>query len=76
MLYYYKNEAQQDSVVRVDAMLKMFNELATPKDMKKAVPMPNTGDHVIGSYIKSADVEGVEREVSAFMSNTLRMKAK
>ncbi|MBP8067823.1 MAG: alpha/beta fold hydrolase, partial [Pedobacter sp.] len=29
MLYYYKNETEQDPVVKVDAMLKMFDELGT-----------------------------------------------
>lgn len=74
MLYYYKNEVQQDSVVQVNAMLKMFDELGTFADQKKKVAMPNTGDHVLGSYIKSKDYQGVEAEITKFMINVLKMK--
>ncbi len=35
--------------------------------------MPNTGNHVIGSYIKSKDVEGVERETAKFFSEVLQL---
>lgn len=76
MLYYYKNEAKQDSVVRVDAMLKMFDELGTPKEKKAAKAMPATGNHVLGSHIKSADINGVKHEIALFMTNTLHMKSK
>ena len=71
MLYYYKDNVHQDSVVRVDAMIKMFNQLGTPSNLKRAISMPKTGNHVIGSYIKSNDIEGVEREVEKFMVEVL-----
>jgi esterase/lipase len=74
MLYYYKDPVHQDSVVKVDAMLKMFDELSTPDKLKKAIAMPDAGNHVLGSYIKSADVEGVTREITNFMKTTLQMK--
>lgn len=67
MLYYYKNEAEQDPVVRVDAMLKMFHELGTPTTQKQKVALPNTGNHVIGSAITSKDIEGVKRAMSDFI---------
>lgn len=73
LLYYYKDEVHQDSVVKVSAMQEMFKQLGTPADKKREVPMPNTGDHVIGSYIKSKDVEGVEREIEKFMREILKM---
>jgi hypothetical protein len=34
MLYYYKDEQNQDAVVKVSAMLEMFNELGTPVSLK------------------------------------------
>ena len=74
LLYYYKDEANQDNVVSVDAMLKMFDELATPADKKIKRAMPNTGDHVMASPIKSKDVEGVERETEKFLTGVLQMK--
>ncbi len=74
MLYYYKDEIHQDSVVKVDAMQKMFAELGTPQNKKHAVAMPKAGNHVLGSYIKSKDLEGVQREIEKFMIGTLGMK--
>jgi pimeloyl-ACP methyl ester carboxylesterase len=71
LLYYYKDEVHQDNVVRVSAMLNMFNELGTPGNLKRGMAMPNTGDHVIGSPIKSKDVAGVQREVEKFMKEVL-----
>jgi pimeloyl-ACP methyl ester carboxylesterase len=67
LLYYYKDKVHQDSTVKVSAMLDMFKELGTPGNKKRSVAMPNAGDHVIGSYIRSNDVAGVEREIEKFM---------
>lgn len=74
LLYYYKDQVHQDSVVKVEAMLKMFDELGTPANKKRSVAMPQTGNHVLGSYIKSKDVEGVIREIEKFMTEVLGMK--
>lgn len=74
MLYYYKDEVHQDSVVSVEAMKKMFDRLGTPQELKRAVAMPNTGDHVIGSYIKSKDIAGVEAEVERFAKEVLHLR--
>ncbi|ULQ55402.1 alpha/beta fold hydrolase [Flavihumibacter rivuli] len=67
VLYYYKDEAHQDPVVKVSAMQEMFKQLGTPADRKFEVPMPNTGDHVIGSPFKSKDAAGVEKEIEKFI---------
>jgi pimeloyl-ACP methyl ester carboxylesterase len=66
LLYYYKNEQLQDPVVKVSAMLTMFNELGTPVNKKQKVALPNTGNHVIGSYVTSKDVKGVENAINEF----------
>jgi pimeloyl-ACP methyl ester carboxylesterase len=71
LLYYYKDPVHQDSVVKVSAMLTMFDELGTSVDRKREVAMPNTGNHVIGSPIKSHDVDGVQREIEQFMTEEL-----
>ncbi|MBS1596596.1 MAG: alpha/beta fold hydrolase [Bacteroidetes bacterium] len=71
VLYYYKDEQHQDDVVKVSAILKMFDELGTAPESKRKVAMPNTGNHVIGSPIKSHDVEGVQKEIEKFMKEKL-----
>jgi esterase/lipase len=73
LLYYYKNELEQDPVVRVDAMLKMYDELGTPNNLKQKVAIPNAGNHVMGSYITSKDLPGVEKAIESFVSSTLKV---
>ena len=75
MLYYYKDEVHQDSVVSVPAMLKMFNELGTPANLKIKEAMPNAGNHVMGSYIKSKDLLDVQRAIEKFMERKLKIGA-
>ena len=66
LLYYYKNEKEQDPVVRVDAMLKMYDELGTPSHLKSKKAIPNAANHVMGSYITSKDLKSVEQEIKIF----------
>ncbi|MFZ4059110.1 MAG: alpha/beta hydrolase [Ferruginibacter sp.] len=74
MLYYYKDETHQDKVVKVSAMKSMFDQLATPANAKRAIPLPNTGDHVIGSPIKSGDIQSVEMETVKFLKEVVGLK--
>ena len=73
MLYYYKDEAHQDPVVKVSAMKEMFSELATPATMKKEVAIPGTENHVLGSAIVSKDVGSVEREIKNFLKDVMKL---
>ena len=74
LLYYYKDEDHQDPVVKVSAMKRMFNQIGTPDSLKRQVPVPNAGNHVIGSYVKSKDIEKVEEECEKFAVEVLKMK--
>jgi esterase/lipase len=74
LMYYYKDEENQDKVVRVDAMRDMFDKIATPYVLKRQVALPEAGDHVLGSPIKSKDVEGVIRETTAFLKEVMRLE--
>ena len=71
--YYYKDEVHRDSVVSVPAMLKMFDELGTAKNSKIKQSMPNAGNHVLGSYIKSKDLLGVQQAIESFMEKKLHL---
>lgn len=73
-LYYYKNEQEQDPTVKVSAMLKMNEQLGTPDSLKVAVPVPNAGFHVMGSYLVSKDLETVSAEAKKFAIEKLGMK--
>jgi hypothetical protein len=60
--------------VKVSAIKEMFAQLGTPADKKREVAIPKAGDHVIGSWIRSNDVPGVERETERFMTDVLGIK--
>jgi len=66
LLYYYKDDEHQDPVVKVTAMKRMFEQVSTPASLKRAVAIPEAGDHVIGSYIKSGDFQSVDNECEKF----------
>lgn len=73
LLYYYKDDKHQDAVVKVSAMKRMFSQLGTKDSLKRAIALPNTGNHVIGSYIKSKDIPSVERECERFAFEVLHL---
>ena len=73
MLYYYKDEDHQDEVVRVSAMKRMFRQVSTPVSLKKEIAIASAGDHVIGSYIKSKDIQSVILECDRFGREVLKL---
>ena len=72
--YYYKNEEEQDKVVSVKAIEKMFPELGTPDDQKVLKAFPESGDHVIASRLRSKDVKGVFEATDSFFQQKLHLK--
>lgn len=48
-------------------MKKMFEQINTPASLKKMIPIPNAGNHVLGSPIQSKDIVTVEREALLFL---------
>ena len=70
-LYYYKDEAHQDNVVKVSAIQEMLAALGTPEQLKKGVAIPNAGNHVLASPIVSKDIVSVEKETNDFIENII-----
>lgn len=73
LLYYYKDEKHQDDVVKVSAMQKMFRGLGTPANQKIEMAIPNAGNHVIGSFIRSKDYKSVEEACNKFAVDILKL---
>ena len=71
LLYYYKDDEHQDPVVKVSAMQRMFRQLGTPASQKMEKALPNTENHVIGSYIKSKDLISVSNACDTFAEKIL-----
>jgi len=65
--YYYKNEEEQDKVVSVPAMHKMYEELGTPENNKQKIAFPDSGNHVIACDLRSKDWQGVYEETIKFI---------
>ena len=70
-LYYYKDEAHQDNVVKVTAIQKMMQQIATPAILKMEMAMPNAGNHVLASPIVSKDIVSVEQATAKFMKEVI-----
>ena len=73
-LYYYKDEAHQDNVVKISAIQKMMQQIATPANLKMEMAMPNTGNHVIASPIVSKDIVSVEKATAKFIQELVIKK--
>ena len=74
--FYYKNEEEQDQVVSTDAIRWMHENLATPDSLKILAPLAEPENHVLGSPIKSKNVEVVVQTARDFCKKTLRLKPK
>ncbi len=72
--YYYKNEEEQDKTVSVAAMKEMFPLLGTPDALKVERVFPESGHHVMTSYLTSGDYEGVQRETEKFIEEILQIR--
>lgn len=73
MLYYYKNDDQQDHVVSVKRMKEMFAELGTSDSQKKELAIPDAGTHIIGSSIFNHHLESVWLPIKSFMEDELHI---
>jgi hypothetical protein len=52
----------------------MYNQLGTDSTLKRQVPIPNAGNHVLGSYVKSKDIATVQAECEKFATEILKLK--
>nr|WP_299345570.1 alpha/beta fold hydrolase [Allomuricauda sp.] len=75
MGYFYKNDSIQDDVVSVPAMLKMFEQLGTAPSQKHKVAFPESGNHVMTSYITSKDLGSVQEETFEYLEEVLGLEA-
>jgi len=73
-LYYFKDEKNQDPVVKVSAMKEMFEAVGTPATLKRMIPIPGAGNHVLASPIQSNDIVSVEKETALFLEQIMKLK--
>lgn len=75
MGYYYKDEENQDQTVSVAALLKMYEQLGTPENLKQKVAFPEADDHVIGCQLFSKQWQDVEKATYQFAEEKLGLTA-
>lgn len=68
--FYYKDEEHQDPIVRVDALLKMFDELGTPANLKEKQAF-DAGFHVIGCSMFSKTQPEVQQASIDFAQHVM-----
>ena len=71
MGYYYKNEEEQDKVVSIPAMLKMYDQLGTLNEKKQKMAFPDAGDHVLTSYLSTPNHHQVQQAALEFLKKQL-----
>lgn len=69
--YYYKNEQEQDPVVSVAAMRKMFQELGTVDRLKEEKAFPDAGAHEIASHLVTQHHDQVKKATLEFLNRIL-----
>ncbi len=72
--YYYQDENHQDNVVSVKRMVEMFDQLGTPSELKKQLPLKLAGTHIISSDLFNHQLKEVWDPVVDFCENILQLK--
>ncbi len=70
--YYFKDEENQDKVVSIPAILKMYDELGTSNKQKEA--FPDVNNHVLASYVLSENWQKVENSTATFLDNIIKIQ--
>lgn len=73
-LYYYRDEEHQDPVVDVERILWMHENLATPKQQKRAIAIAGAETHVIGCGIYAQALDEVRTAAYDFAEEVLDLK--
>jgi esterase/lipase len=73
--YYNKDESNQDKIVKVGAMKKMFKQLGTVQEEKRQIAFPEAGHHVIACELTSGAVKKVISESIKFGKEVLKLQA-
>ncbi len=71
--YYYKDEENQDKIVKVNAELKMFEELGTYPNEKVKMAFPDAGNHIIACELTSGCYKQVLTETEKFAKKVLNL---
>lgn len=60
-------------MVKVPAILKMHQELATEQHNKRTIAIPNANTHTLGSGMHTGDLPTVENAINKFVEEVLKL---
>ena len=71
--FYYKNEIEQDNVVSVDAMRRMFKQLGTEDRLKLEIAFEDAGGHEIAYNLVNKNYVKVQESTLSFLQNIFNL---
>jgi len=71
LLYYYKDEENKDTVIDLDKMHRVFDQIGTPAEMKRKVAIAD-GNHILTSAYVRTDKEKIMGEMMSFLDSLLK----
>ena len=71
--FYYKNEKEQDNVVSVEAMRRMFMQLGTEDSLKLEIEFEDGGGHEIAYEIVNKNYNRVQESTLSFLQNVFNL---
>jgi esterase/lipase len=69
--YYYKNEAEKDKVVSIDAMKDFYEKIKTPENQKAIISFSEVGGHVITNKYQQGGLDDVREATFEFAREVL-----
>ena len=71
--FYYKNEIEQDNVVSVEAMRRMFKQLGTEDSLKLEIAFEDAGGHEIAHNIVNKNYVRVQKSTLIFLRKVFNL---
>ncbi|MEN0006945.1 MAG: alpha/beta hydrolase, partial [Bacteroidota bacterium] len=72
--YWYKNEVESDQVIHIPSVRNFVATASTPEAMKREVPLPDVGSHVMASSLQSKDLDSVREITFAYAEEVLGLQ--
>ena len=71
--FYYKNELEQDNVVSVKAMRRMFRQLGTDDSLKLEIAFDDAGGHEIAHNLVNKNYVNVQESTLSFLQSVFNL---
>ena len=71
--FYYKNELEQDNVVSVQAMRRMFKQLGTEDSLKLEIAFDDAGGHEIAHNLANKNYVNVQESTLSFLQKVFNL---